>query len=114
MSENKADEMLNILPNACSNMGLKDEKFLFFFDPKIMDEKKFLFGLSLKSGVYIFSAITCIQALSTLFDIFRTETFWLFIVSIIAFIIYFLISLYACLGAIKEKYIYELKNKGSY
>ena len=51
MPENKADEMLNILPKACSNMGLKDEKFLFFFDPKIMDEKKFLFGLSLNTDL---------------------------------------------------------------
>ena len=105
MSESRMDKALNYIPEMSKNLPLNDEKFLFFFEPVNVDEK-FLFGLSLKSGVYIFSAITCIQALSTLFDIFRTETFWLFIVSIIAFIIYFFISLYACLGAIKEKYIY--------
>ena len=105
MSESSMDKALNYIPEMSKNLPLNDEKFLFFFEPVNVDEK-FLFGLSLKSGVYIFSAITCIQALSTLFDIFRTETFWLFIVSIIAFIIYFFISLYACLGAIKEKYIY--------
>ena len=105
MSESSMDKVLNYIPEMSKNLPLNDEKFLFFFEPVNVDEK-FLFGLSLKSGVYIFSAITCIQALSTLFDIFRTETFWLFIVSIIAFIIYFFISLYACLGAIKEKYIY--------
>ena len=105
MSESSMDKALNYIPEMSKNLPSNDEKFLFFFEPVNVDEK-FLFGLSLKSGVYIFSAITCIQALSTLFDIFRTETFWLFIVSIIAFIIYFLISLYACLGAIKEKYIY--------
>ena len=105
MSESSMDKALNYIPEMSKNLPSNDEKFLFFFEPVNVDEK-FLFGLSLKSGVYIFSAITCIQALSTLFDIFRTETFWLFIVSIIAFIIYFFISLYACLGAIKEKYIY--------
>ena len=105
MSESSMDKVLNYIPEMSKKLPLNDEKFLFFFEPVNVDEK-FLFGLSLKSGVYIFSAITCIQALSTLFDIFRTETFWLFIVSIIAFIIYFFISLYACLGAIKEKYIY--------
>ena len=105
MSESSMDKALNYIPEMSKKLPLNDEKFLFFFEPVNVDEK-FLFGLSLKSGVYIFSAITCIQALSTLFDIFRTETFWLFIVSIIAFIIYFFISLYACLGAIKEKYIY--------
>ena len=105
MSESSMDKALNYIPEMSKNLPSNDEKFLFFFEPVNVDEK-FLFGLSLKSGVYIFSAITCIQALSTLFDIFRTETFWLFIVSIIAFIIYFFISLYACLGAIKEKYTY--------
>ena len=105
MSESNMDKALDYIPEMSKNLPSNDEKFLFFFEPVNVDEK-FLFGLSLKSGVYIFSAITCIQALSTLFDIFRTETFWLFIVSIIAFIIYFFISLYACLGAIKEKYIY--------
>ena len=98
---------LNALPDLTEKVPVKDEKFLFFFDPEpIPFEEKFLFGMSLKTGVYIFSGITCVQALSTLFDIFRTETFWLFIVTIIACLVYSIISLYAFLSAYCEKYSY--------
>ena len=71
MSDMKLDEMINYLPNASRNLQTNDEKFLFFFDPQIMDEKKFLFGLSLKTGVQIFSVVALIQAISSFFDIFR-------------------------------------------
>ena len=104
MSENKADEMLNILPNACSNMGLKDEKFLFFFDPKIMDEKKFLFGLSLKTGVQIFSAILLIRSITLFFDIFSPTSFLMFFTNIIGFLIYITAAIYSFLSTIKNKY----------
>ena len=86
---------------------VKDEKFLFFFDPVIVNfEEKFLFGFSLKTGVYIFSGITCIQALNAFFDIFRPESFWLFLISICAFFIYLIISFYAFLGAYHDNYDY--------
>jgi len=105
MSNNNS--ALNALPDLTEKVPVKDEKFLFFFDPEpIPFEEKFLFGMSLKTGVYIFSGITCVQALSTLFDIFRTETFWLFIVTIIACLVYSIISLYAFLSAYCEKYSY--------
>ena len=101
------DAALNTLPELAEKMPVADEKFLFFFDPQPINfDEKFLFGMSLKTGVYIFSGITCLQALSTFFDIFRTETFWLFIVTIIAFLIYVIISLYAFLSAYLEKYSY--------
>ena len=103
MSESNMDKAVNYIPEISQNIPANDEKFLFFFEP-VNVEEKFFFGLTLKTGVYIFAGITCIQALSTLFDVFRTNTLWLFIVSIIAFLIYFLISLYAFLGALKDNY----------
>ena len=98
---------LDALPQLTEKVPIKDEKFLFFFDPEpIQFDEKFLFGMSLKTGVYIFAAITCVQSLSTFFDIFRTETFWLFIVTIIACLVYLIISCYAFLSAYYEKYSY--------
>ena len=98
---------LDALPQLTEKVPIKDEKFLFFFDPEpIQFDEKFLFGMSLKTGVYIFSAITCVQSLSTFVDIFRAETFWLFIVTIIAFLIYLIISCYAFLSAYYENSSY--------
>ena len=59
------DNVLNTLPNTIEKLEVKDDKFLFFFDPIVIDEK-FLFGYPLKYGVYLFSIITGIQALSAL------------------------------------------------
>ena len=101
------EKALNVLPELTEKVPIKDEKFLFFFDPEpIKFDEKFLFGMSLKTGVYIFAAITCAQSLSTFFDIFRAETFWLFIVTIIACLVYLIISCYAFLSAYYEKYSY--------
>ena len=101
------EKALNVLPELTEKVSIKDEKFLFFFDPEpIKFDEKFLLGMSLKTGVYIFAAITCVQSLSTFFDIFRTETFWLFIVTIIACLVYLIISCYAFLSAYYEKYSY--------
>ena len=101
------EKALNVLPELTEKVPIKDEKFLFFFDPEpIKFDEKLLFGMSLKTGVYIFAAITCVQSLSTFFDIFRTETFWLFIVTIIACLVYLIISCYAFLSAYYEKYSY--------
>ena len=101
------EKALNVLPELTEKVPIKDEKFLFFFEPEpIKFDEKFLLGMSLKTGVYIFAAITCVQSLSTFFDIFRTETFWLFIVTIIACLVYLIISCYAFLSAYYEKYSY--------
>ena len=101
------EKALNVLPELTEKVPIKDEKFLFFFDPEpIKFDEKFLLGMSLKTGVNIFAAITCVQSLSTFFDIFRAETFWLFIVTIIACLVYLIISCYAFLSAYYEKYSY--------
>ena len=101
------EKALNVLPELTEKVPIKDEKFLFFFDPEpIKFDEKFLFGMSLKTGVYIFAAITCAQSLSTFFDIFRAETFWLFIVTIIACLVYLIISCYAFLSAYYENSSY--------
>ena len=101
------EKALNVLPELTEKVPIEDKKFLFFFDPEpIKFDEKFLLGMSLKTGVYIFAAITCVQSLSTFFDIFRTETFWLFIVTIIACLVYLIISCYAFLSAYYEKYSY--------
>lgn len=104
MSE-KINEYVEILPQASRNIPVSDDKFLFFFNP-VNVEEKFMFGLTLKNGVLIFAVITLIQAISSFFDIFSPDSFWLFLVAIVAFIIYLVISVYAFLGALKENYSY--------
>ena len=106
MSDVKIDEMVNYLPNASRNLQTNDEKFLFFFDPKIMDEKKFLFGFSFKTGVQIFSVVALIQAISSFFDIFNPGSFLMFFVNIVAFVIYLVIAFYAFLSTIKDNYLF--------
>ena len=106
MSDMKLDEMINYLPNASRNLQTNDEKFLFFFDPKIMDEKKFLFGLSLKTGVQIFAVVALIQAISSFFDIFSPGSFLMFFVNIVIFVIYLAIAFYAFLATLKNDYTF--------
>lgn len=106
MSDMKMDEIIDYLPNASRNIPTNDEKFLLFFDPQIMDEKKFLFGLSLQTGVQIFSIILFIQAISSFFDIFSPDSALMFFVDIIAFIIYFVAAFYTFYCTIKNKYSY--------
>jgi hypothetical protein len=105
MSEFNYDKAVNYLPNAIEKVPTPDEKFLFFFDPQIVDEK-FLFDLPLKTGVYIFSAVVLIQALSAFFEIFSPDSFWIFLVSIFAFLFYFLIAFYSFVGATNNNYSY--------
>ena len=106
MADMKLDEMIEYLPNASRNIKTNDEKFLFFFEPQIMDEKKFLFGLSLKTGVQIFSVILLIQAITSFFDIFKPSSFIMFFVNIVAFVIYFAAAAYAFLSTVKDNYSY--------
>ena len=106
MSEDKINMMLELLPSTVDKLSITDQKFLFFFDPVKMDEQKFLFGYSLKTGVQVFSVITIIQAINSFIDIFSPYSFWLFLISIIAFILQFLIGLYAFLSTSKNKYSY--------
>ena len=105
MSQMDFNTVVNYLPNISEKVPVQDDKFLFFFDPVVIDEK-FLFGLPFKTGAYIFSAVALVQSLDALFDIFRPESFWLFIVSIIAFAIYFTIAFYAFMGATNNNYNY--------
>ena len=69
-----------------------------------MDEKKFLFGLSLKTGVQIFAAILLIKSISSFFDIFSSGSFLMFFVNIIAFCLYFGVAAYAFLSTVKNNY----------
>ena len=103
MPELNYDTVVNYLPNLSQKLPVQDDKFLFFFDPQLVDEK-FLFGLPLKTGVFIFSVVALIQALNAFFEIFEPNSFWLFIVSIIAFLVYFTVAFYAFLGALQNNY----------
>ena len=105
MPELNYDTVVNYLPNLSQKLPVQDDKFLFFFDPQLVDEK-FLFGLPLKTGVFIFSVVALIQALNAFFEIFKPNSFWLFIVSIIAFLVYFAVAFYAFLGALQNNYSY--------
>ena len=105
MPELNYNTVVNYLPNLSQKLPVQDDKFLFFFDPQLVDEK-FLFGLPLKTGVFIFSVVALIQALNAFFEIFKPNSFWLFIVSIIAFLVYFTVAFYAFLGALQNNYSY--------
>ena len=106
MSESNINSLIEYIPKAMENYSLPDDKFLFFFDPVNIDQQKFLFGLTLKTGVQIFSVITIIQAFNSFLDIFIPYSFWLFFISIFAFIFQFLIAFYAFYSTIKNKYSY--------
>ena len=106
MTESKLDFIMDYLPSILEKLPISDEKFLFFFKPVKVDEEKFLFGFSLKTGVQIFSIITIIQAINSFLDIFSPYSFWLFLISMIAFIFQFVIGLYAFISTIKEKFSY--------
>ena len=103
MPELNYDTAVNYLPNLSQKLPIQDDKFLFFFNPEIVDAK-FLFGLPLKTGVFIFSVVVLIQALNAFFEVFKPNSFWIFIVSIIAFLIYFIIAFYAFVGALQNNY----------
>ena len=106
MSEIKIDTIINYLPDLSEKFPAADDKFLFFFEPVILEDK-FFFGLSLKTGVQIFSIITLIQAINAFLDIFRPYSFWLFLISIIAFVIHFAVAFYAFLSTLKNNYSYS-------
>ena len=101
----KVDKIIEFLPETLRKVPAPDNKFLFFFTPVNLDEK-FLFKLPLKVGVQIFSFITLIQAISSFLDIFSPGSFRLFIVTILRFLIYSSISLYAFLATMKDNYSY--------
>ena len=106
MSESTINTMINYLPKTIENFPVSDEKFLFFFEPINIEEEQFLLGFSLKTGVQIFSIITIIQAFNSFLDIFIPYSFWLFFISIFAFIFQFLIAFYAFASTIKNNYLY--------
>ena len=104
MSELNA--IIEYIPTAIEKYSIPDNKFLFFFDPVNIEQQKYLFGLTLKAGVQIFSVITIIQAFNSFLDIFNPNSFWLFLISIFAFIFQFFIAFYAFYSTIKNKYSY--------
>ena len=104
MNELKLDEIIEILPQYTRKIP-HSNKFLFFFPP-CDEEEKFLFGLSLKTGVQIYAIITLTQAIGSLYDIFSPETFSVFLVDIFAIFIFFIISFYAFEATLKENYSY--------
>ena len=106
MSEWNLSRIINYLPNLCEKIEIRDDKFLFFFNSIILNQEKFLFNLSIKTGVQIFSVITLIQAINAFLDIFSPYSFWLFIISIIAFIIHFVVAFYAFVSTIIYRYSY--------
>ena len=96
---------VNYLPKLTQKINIPQEKFLFFFNPELVNEK-FIFGLEFKTGVYIFSIVVLIQSLGALIEIFTPDSFWIFILSIFDFLIYFIIAFYSFFGAMKNNYSY--------
>ena len=105
MSEDKMKEAIEYLPNASQVFPVKDDHFLFFFEPKLMDVKRFLFCLSLKTGTQIFSVIMLIQAISSFLDIF-SGSFLGFFAKLIAFGFYFVAGFYTLVSTLKDEYLF--------
>ena len=99
------DTVVNYLPKMAAKIAIPDEKFLFFFNPELVDEK-FLFGITPKTGAYIFSVVILIQAIGSFFKIFTPDSFWIFILSILATFIYFVIGFYSFYGVSNNKFLY--------
>ena len=105
MSEDKMKEVIEYLPNASQVFPVQDDHFLFFFEPKLMDVKRFLFCLSVKTGTQIFSVIMLIQAISSFLDIF-SGSFLGFFAKIIAFGFYFVAGFYTLVSTLKDEYLF--------
>ena len=106
MSElNSIDIVLNFLPSLIKDIPTNDNNFLFFFPPEIVGNE-FLFGISSKTGVIIFSLIILIQSICSFFGIFAPSSFWLILVAILVFCFYLIVALYAFLSTLKENYNY--------
>ena len=105
MSEDKMKEVIEYLPKNSLLFPVQDDHFLFFFEPKIMDVKRFLFCLSLKTGTQIFSVIMLIQAISSFLDIF-SGSFLGFFAKIIAFGFYFVAGFYTLVSTLKDEYVF--------
>ena len=106
MSELKIEKIINYLPEFSERIPVTEKKFLFLFNSIIFNEEKFLFGFSLKTGVQAFSIITFINAINSFLDIFVPYSLWLLIISLLAFIIHFIISFYSFASTITGKCSY--------
>ena len=106
MSQGKIEEIIENIPKKAEELNLSDEKFLFFFEPHIVGEEKFLAICPIETGMIIFSVIIIIQALGNFFDIFKPDSFMGFLMYAILFILYGVAAFYVCFGYIKKNYLY--------
>ena len=106
MSQAKIEEIIDNIPKKAEELNLSDEKFLFFFEPHIVGEEKFLAICPIETGMIIFSVIIIIQALGNFFDIFKPDSFMGFLMYAILFILYGVAAFYVCFGYIKKNYLY--------
>ena len=106
MSQAKIEEIIDNIPKKAEELNLRDEKFLFFFEPHIVGEEKFLAICPIETGMIIFSVIIIIQALGNFFDIFKPDSFMGFLMYAILFILYGVAAFYVCFGYIKKNYLY--------
>ena len=106
MSQAKIEEIIDNIPKKAEELNLSDEKFLFFFEPHIVGEEKFLAICPIETGMIIFSVIIIIEALGNFFDIFKPDSFMGFLMYAILFILYGVAAFYVCFGYIKKNYLY--------
>ena len=100
------DEYLDIIPKKSENLNINKEKFLFFFEPKIVGEEKVFSLFSLETGLIIFSVIIILQAISCFLGIFLPGSFFNFFYYALFFVLYGTTAVYLCLGYIKKKFLY--------
>ena len=106
MSQAKFEEIIENIPKKAEELNLSDEKFLFFFEPYIVGEEKFLSLCPIETGMIIFIVIIIIQALGNFFDIFKPDSFMGFLCYAVLFILYGVSAFYVCFGYLKKNYLY--------
>ena len=102
MSQAKFEEIIENIPKKAEELNLSDEKFLFFFEPYIVGEEKFLSLCPIETGMIIFIVIIIIQALGNFFDIFKPDSFMGFLCYAVLFILYGVSAFYVCFGYLKK------------
>ena len=81
--------------------GSNDEKFLFFFKPDKIDNEC-VGGISLKNGVRVLSVIVLLKAFTSFSNIFESKFTTNFIISLLFFICYLCIGLFALISTFND------------
>lgn len=97
--------MLDILPASMEKIPIPDDRFLCITVPGKIDEEC-LFGISLKNGVKILSALVLVHAISAFMSILNPGTLLNLLFYIIVFVLLLAIAIYAYYAAVNDNFAY--------